>query len=70
LSSHHWELLKRRRLAGNAVIPSGAIHELHRNEGLLVAFTDFMGRANIGMVQGGKQPGPRGRSGPALVGLA
>ena len=50
MSSHHWELLKRQQLAGNAVIASGAIHELHRKEGLLVAFTDFMDRANIGLV--------------------
>jgi hypothetical protein len=53
LSSHHWELLKWQRLAGNAVLPSGAFRELHRNEELLAAFADFMSRANTGMVREG-----------------
>ena len=46
-------LLKRQRLAGNAVFQRRAFHKFHRNERLTVVFADFIDGANIWMVQGG-----------------
>jgi hypothetical protein len=46
-------LLKRQRLARNAVLERGAFHEFHRNKGLAVVFADFVDGANVGMIQSG-----------------
>ncbi len=41
-------LLKRQRLAGNAMLQRHAVEKLHDNEGLTVVLADFVDGANIG----------------------
>jgi hypothetical protein len=48
-------LLKRQRLAGNAMLQRGTFHEFHGNKRLAVLLVNFVDRANVGMIQRGRR---------------